>query len=119
MTDILLLVIALGMLAILAVVLRIAADLRALRVQYLPDMLASLGKLSRPLGPIPILPKHQWGHKLLPPPDVIYVVWEWRDGCWHVVSESEQGGVDPGVPPAYPGAFPGERIRTSESGRVL
>jgi hypothetical protein len=118
MTELLLLVIALGILAILVVVLRIAADLRALRVQHIPDMLASLGKLSRPLGPIHP-PLSHLKHKGDDLPNGVCVVWEWLDGCWQVIPESVPAGDGPGVPPAYPGAFSGERVRTSASGRVL
>lgn len=118
MTELLLLVIALGILAILVVVLRIAADLRALHVQHIPDILAALEKLSRPLGPIrpPLTHLHHTGGKFI---NEACVVWEWRDGCWQVIPESVPAGDGPGVPPAYPGAFSGERVRTSASGNVL
>jgi hypothetical protein len=118
MTELLLLVIALGILGILVVVLRIAADLRTLRVQHIPDMLASLGKLSRSLGPIHRPLSHD-PHKPEGLTDGDCVVWEWLDGCWQVLPESVPAGDGPGVPPAYPGAFSGERVKTSASRRVL
>jgi hypothetical protein len=115
MTELLLLVIALGVLATLAIVWRIAADLRALRIEHIPDMLASLRKLCLPLGPIYPLSFHHDGHQELIELDC--VTWEWRDGCWQLIVESVPAGVDPGIPPAFPGAFTGERIKSSVSRR--
>lgn len=88
-------IIAVGVYAILGVVVWIALQLR--------------GRGSR--------------HEMLIPPEVThphyggpwlghFAVWEWREERWLVVSGNLPAGIEPGPAPGYPGAFEGESIKT-------
>jgi len=122
MTDVLLLVIALCALAIVVLVFRIFIDLRLLRIEHIPEVLAALRLLSRPAAHHNGAHGHHFrGHHFFPcsPEDVLgYLIWEWRDGGWQVVAESKAAGIDPGAPPAYPGSFTGERVKTWAPRRI-
>jgi hypothetical protein len=117
MTEFLLLVIALGTLAIAVLVFRISMNLRSLRLEHIPEVLAALRMLSK-------LPARSNGphiHHTYPPcpEDLLnYLIWEWRDGSWHVVDEGKVAGLDAGMPPAYPGTFTGERVKTWTPRRI-
>jgi hypothetical protein len=116
----LLVIIALAVLAILAVALRLAIDVRAIRAALLPDIHAAL---LRQAWSFPM------GHFHLPAHDVSrmaafhlnhmhistaggFAAWEWRDGGWRLVSHNLPSGVDPGPPPAQPGTYDGEVVTT-------
>jgi len=111
MTDFLLLVIAVCALAIVVWVFRISRDLRLLRIEHIPEVVAALRTLSRPPG----YPDRPHTHHSSPwhNDDVLdSLIWEWRDGSWQFVAENKAAGIDPGAPPAYPGSFTGERVKT-------
>ena len=108
----LLVIIALGVLAILAVALRLAIDLRAIRAGLLPDIHAALLRhpWSYPSRQFTTCQharyQPQWRHFIF-----IHAMsragnnaaWEWRDGGWRLVSHNLPSGVDPGPPPAQTG----------------
>jgi len=99
-------VVALGVLAILAVVLRMAADLRVIRDEirqayYFPGNTAFH---------LPHLPKHT-RHLEHVPEDGFFAVWEWRDGAWRLLSDKVPSGADHGPHPAYPGSYEGETLK--------
>jgi hypothetical protein len=116
----LLVIIALAVLAILAVALRLAIDVRAIRATSLPDIHAALLRQAW---------SYPMGHFHLPAHDVSrmaafhlnhmhmsmsgnFASWEWRDGGWRLASPGLPSGVDPGPPPAQPGTYEGEVVTT-------
>jgi hypothetical protein len=116
----LLVIIALAVLAILAVALRLAIDVRAIRAGMLPDIHAALLRQAW---------SYPMGHFHLPADDISrmgafhlrhmhiakagrFAAWEWREGGWRLVSHNLPSGVDPGPPPAQPGAYDGEVVTT-------
>jgi hypothetical protein len=123
----LLVIIALGVLAILAVTLRLAIDLRAIRAHLLPDIHAALLRQAwsyAPLGHYPHMPPHDISRKAAFHFPHMHMVksgynaaWEWRDGRWRMVSQDLPPGVDPGPPPAKPGAYDGEIVTTRLPGQ--
>ncbi len=121
----LLVIIALGVLAILAVTLRLAIDLRAIRANLLPDIHAALLRQSwsyAPLGHYPHMPPHDISrnaafHFHHMPKAGYIAAWEWRDGGWRLVSQDLPPGVDPGPPPARPGTYDGETVTTRLPGQ--
>ena len=123
----LLVIIALGVLAILAVALRLAVDLRAIRTHLLPDIHAALLRQAwsyAPLGHYPHMPPRDIARQAAFPYLHMHMVksgynaaWEWRDGGWRLVSRDLPPGVDPGPPPARPGTYDGETVTTRLPGR--
>jgi hypothetical protein len=119
----LLVIIALGVLAILAVVLRLAIDLRAIRTSLLPDIHAALLRQAWFHAPThyPHMPPYDIyskaaSHHYMPMSGYI-AAWEWRDGGWRLVSQDLPPGVDPGPPPAQPGTYDGEIVTTRLPGQ--
>jgi hypothetical protein len=115
----LLVIIALGVLAILAVALRMAIDLRAIRAGILPDLHAALLRESRirPSLQFNHIPHHHMhGMKAMHLHHATRAghnaTWEWRDGGWRLVPHKLPSGVDPGPPPARPGTYDGEVVTT-------
>lgn len=106
--------VAVGVFAILAVVLRIAGDLRAIRSELIPDLQAAMqrqaGSSSGLAAPHMSMPHS--GHAFHGMPAGSFAVWEWRDGGWVLASKDLPEGTDPGPPPAYPGAYAGELVKT-------
>jgi hypothetical protein len=122
MTEFLLVVIAICVLALLALVFRISMDLRLLRIEHVPEVLAALRTLSRRRRhPDGVHHHFDADHHFVrySPDDVLdYLIWEWRDASWHFVGESKTAGTNIGLPPSYPGSFTGERVKTWTPRRI-
>jgi hypothetical protein len=89
------------MLAMLAVVLRIAVDLREIR-----------DALRIRLEDRPDIRPHHFPHAKIKVQSGCSAVWEWRDCRWRLISTNVPEGTDVGPPPSYPGAFDGETVKT-------
>jgi hypothetical protein len=115
----LLVVIALGVLAILAAVVRLSIDLHSLRAELLPDILAALQRQPWSHGQLWGDPDRfsHLGHHFPKWELECFAAWVWRDGGWRLISDKLPAGVDPGPPPAHPGAFSGEVVKTWFPGR--
>jgi hypothetical protein len=108
----LLVIIALGILALLGVGLRLAVDMRAIRSVLCDDDASMVPPVepSPAVQPaVPFLMSHQQHMPRVG--SGRFAVWEWRDGQWRLVSDPRPSGSDPGLPPAYPGAYPGEVVK--------
>ena len=93
-TNLVLVLIAIGVYLILAVVVGIALQLRGPR------------RLGRPN---PGAGKHIIHGRGIQ--SAGSAVWEWREGRWLRVSDDLPAGVDAGPPPGYPGEFEGQTVR--------
>jgi hypothetical protein len=100
--------------AILVVLWQLAADIRKILTQSVPDILAATRaqRCSQrpPLGS-GIPNDHQHPHQGLGhPPIGLFVIWIWRHGQWSCQGVPHE--VHSGLPPAYPGAFEGDLAKT-------
>jgi hypothetical protein len=104
----LLVILALGVIAILAVALRLAIDVRAIRAELLPDIHAELRRQAGSYYPLAAVGSMRHAHIGRPG---WYAVWVWSDGVWQLVPDPLPAGADPGPPPPVPGHYPGQTIK--------
>lgn len=99
---------------ILAVLWQLAGDVRRLLTEALPEIRATLQKISSPQErwgwPTGRTSFHPGGAHLVMPPLGCFVVWVWNHGEWH--PQAVPYGIRPGTPPPYTGAFSGEVAKT-------